>query len=66
MTAPTILDIDGITYNVISIKPFTVGPEQNSRMTGTVERISYTLQRPRGKRFYHVVQYENGAFSSVS
>lgn len=66
MTTATILDLDGITYDVISTKTFTVGPEQNSSMTRTVERVSYTLKRPRGRRFYHAVQYENGAFSSVS
>lgn len=66
MTATATLDLEGITYDVVATKTFTVGPEQNSRMTRTVERISYTLKRPRGRRFYHAVQYENGAFSSVS
>jgi hypothetical protein len=65
MTATSTLDIDGITYDVVGTSTFTVGPKENSSMTRTVERISYTLKRPRGRRLYHAVQYENGTFSSA-
>lgn len=65
MTSTATLDLEGITYDVIATKTFTVGPRENSSMTRTVERVSYTLKRPRGRRLYHAVQYENGSFSSA-
>jgi hypothetical protein len=29
-------------------------------------RISYTCKRPRGKRTYNVIGYENGTFSTAA
>ena len=48
---------DGITYEVIKAEPYT----HNGKA-----RIEYTCKRPRGKRIYWVVQYENGLFSTAA
>ena len=47
--------IDGITYNVIATSP----------ITSFANRYALTLQRPKGRRFYFAVRYENGAISSA-
>ena len=57
---------DGILMNVVSAKSYTIGPEQNSKMTRTVERVAYTCKRPRGRRNYVVIGYENGTFSTAT
>jgi hypothetical protein len=49
------IKIDGITYNVIKTAPI-------KEFAG---RYSMTLQRPKGKRYYFAVKYENGAISSA-
>jgi hypothetical protein len=46
------MNIDGITYNLIS-----------SKIIG--QNVEHKLQRPNGRRFYFVVVYPNGALSSV-
>ena len=56
---------EGIQMTVLSAKSFTIGPEENSRMTRTVERVRYICKRPRGRRTYVVFGYENGTFSSA-
>ena len=48
---------DGITYEVINATPYT--------HNGSA-RISYTCKRPRGKRTYLVIGYENGSFSTAA
>jgi len=47
---------DGITYKVITAKPY---------IHNGITRISYTCKRPRGKRTYVVIGYENGTFSTA-
>ena len=54
---------DGINYDVISAKTFTVGPREIRSMTREVQRVTYTCKRPRGRRFYFVIGYETGRFS---
>jgi hypothetical protein len=48
---------DGITYEVINAKPYVYNGNA---------RVSYTCKRPRGKRTYLVIQYENGLFSTAA
>ncbi len=48
--------ISGITYEVIAEKAFAFG--------ATV-RTEITLRRPKGKRIYHVVRYEDGSISEA-
>ena len=48
---------DGITYKVISAKPY---------IHNGSARISYTCKRPRGKRTYLVIGYANGLFSTAA
>jgi hypothetical protein len=62
---PTIT-IDGITYQIIKEKDFTVTPDMVGWCQAPVTRQSLFLKRPRGKRFYHAVRYESGRYSSVS
>lgn len=45
---------DGVTYEVVKAKPYEY--KGNSR-------VSYTCKRPRGRRFYMIIGYENGTFS---
>lgn len=47
---------DGITYEVINAKHYI----HNGNA-----RISYTCKRPRGKRSYLIIGYENGLFSTA-
>ncbi len=47
------MNINGITYNLISTKHLING------------RTELKLQRPNGRRFYFAVVYENGATSEV-
>ena len=49
---------DGITYEVITAKPYVY--------SYGIARISYTCKRPRGKRTYNVIGYENGTFSTAA
>ena len=63
-TLPTVT-IDGIVYQVIKEKDFIVTPDMAAWCKTTVTRQTLTLKRPRGKRFYHVVRYESGRYSSV-
>ena len=51
---------------VLSARPFTIGPNENSSFTHDVERCAYRVRRPRGKKEGLVIQYENGAFSTVT
>ena len=48
------IQIDGITYNVLSSNKFQAG------------RTELQLQRPNGRRCYYVVVYANGSMSSVA
>jgi hypothetical protein len=50
------LQIEGITYEVLKAQPYT----HNGNA-----RTEFTVKRPRGRRTYLVVKYENGQFSSV-
>ena len=50
------LQIEGIIYEVLKA--------ENYVHNGNA-RIQYTVKRPRGRRSYLVVKYENGQFSSV-
>ena len=59
-TAPkqmTITCANGIRYEVIKATPFT---------HNGCQRISYTCKRPRGRRTYLVIGYENGTFSTAA
>jgi len=49
------IQIAGIAYNVIS----------SQEIAGKPGRREFKLQRPNGRRFYFVVQYENGTMSEV-
>ena len=57
---------EGILMTVVAARSYTIGPEQNSKMTRTVERVAYTSKRPRGRRNYVVIGYENGTFSTAA
>ena len=63
-TLPTV-KIDGITYQIIKEKDFTVTPEMTGWCKAPVTRQELWLKRPRGKRFYHAVRYESGKYSSA-
>jgi hypothetical protein len=53
----TIQAADGIIYQVLVAKPFV---HNNNN------RVSYTVKRPRGRRTYLVIGYENGTFSTAA
>lgn len=55
--------IDGVTYIVVREKEFTLGAREG--FAKQVTRTALTLKRPRGKRFYEAVRYENGRLSSA-
>ena len=48
---------DGIKMNVVSACAFT--------WKGN-DRVSFTCKRPRGRRLYVVIGYENGTFSKAA
>lgn len=50
------MTIDGITYIVVSQKPFT---------HNGMARVAIGLRRPNGKKLYEVVRYEDGTMSAV-
>jgi len=50
------LHIEGITYEVLKAENYVYNGNA---------RTQYTVKRPRGRRSYLVVKYENGQFSSV-
>ncbi|MGA0983168.1 MAG: hypothetical protein ACO3ST_00550 [Burkholderiaceae bacterium] len=56
-TAAQIVCRDGITYDVIKAEAYT----HNGR-----SRVSYVCKRPRGRRTYMVIGYENGTFSTAA
>mgnify|MGYP003347663056 FL=1 len=64
-TAIPTVTIDGIVYQIIKEKDFTVTPEMAGWCKAPVTRQILTLKRPRGKRFYRAVRYESGQYSSV-
>ena len=64
-TAIPTVTIDGIVYQILKEKDFTVTPEMASWCKAPVIRQSLTLKRPRGKRFYSAVRYESGQYSSA-
>lgn len=47
------MNINGVTYTLISKTEIRAG------------RFELKLQRPKGKRFYFAVVYENGSMSEV-
>lgn len=49
------MTIDGITYEIISEK----------QIAGFDNRVEFCLRRPRGKRLYYAVRYENGEISGA-
>ena len=53
----TITCAAGIRYEVIKATPYT---------HNGMQRISYTCKRPRGRRTYLVIGYENGTFSTAA
>ncbi len=72
MTAATLtaelptVTIEGIIYQIIKEKDFTVTPEMVGWCETPTTRQWLTLKRPRGKRFYNAVRYESGKYSSVA
>ena len=52
----TIQAADGITYQVLVAKPY---------VHNNLNRVSYTVKRPNGRRTYLVIGYENGTFSTA-
>ena len=48
---------EGILMTVVSAKAYT---------HNGIARVSYTCKRPRGRRTYNVVGYENGTFSTAA
>jgi hypothetical protein len=61
---PTII-IDGIKYEILREKDFVLTSKEVSSLKHPVTRTTLYLKRPRGKRTYHAVRYENGTISSV-
>lgn len=57
------LTLNGVLYEVVSQRDYTLGNEEG--FSKEVTRTRITLKRPRGKKFYHVFRYENGSYSSV-
>ena len=49
------IEINGITYNLISV----------NQIQGKPGRKELKLQRPKGRRLYFAVVYENGMMSEV-
>lgn len=62
---PTVT-IEGITYQIIKEKDFTITPDMVGWCKTPVTRQSLTLKRPRGKLLYNAVRYESGEYSSVA
>ena len=56
--------IDGVSYNVIRETEFTLGPSEG--FIPSVTRAKITMKRPRGKKIYMAIRYENGKYSSVT
>ena len=53
----TLTSAEGIKMEVIKASPFT---------HKGCDRVSYTCKRPRGRRTYLVIGYENGTFSTAA
>ena len=66
ITALPTVTIEGIVYQIIKEKDFTVTPDQVGWCQSPVTRQWLTLKRPRGKRFYNAVRYESGRYSPVA
>ena len=49
------MTINGTTYEVLGEKKFS-----------EMARTEITLRKPRGKKLYYVVRYEDGSFSPVA
>ena len=49
------MTINGTKYEIISQK----------QICGFENRFEICLRKPKGKRFYHVVRYEDGSISGV-
>lgn len=49
------MNINGTNYIVLAEVP----------VKGFSGRVEITLRKPRGKRSYHAIRYEDGSFSSV-
>jgi hypothetical protein len=64
-TALPTVTIEGITYQIIKEKDFTVTPDMAGWCKTPITRQSLILKRPRGKRFYSAVRYESGKYSSA-
>ena len=47
---------EGILMTVVSAKTYS---------HNGIQRVAYVCKRPRGRRFYSVIGYENGTFSTV-
>lgn len=65
LTTPTIV-IDGVKYEVLKEKDFVLTPANLPSLKGPVTRTSLYLKRPRGKKVYLAVRYENGRISSAT
>ena len=48
---------EGILMDVVSAGTYT---------HNGIQRVAYTCKRPRGRRFYSVIGYENGTFSTAA
>ena len=66
MTQVTISTHEYKSLVVLSARAYTLGPKENSSLTREVERTSYRVRRPRGKKEGIVVRYENDTFSTVT
>lgn len=51
------IEINSVTYNIVGAKVFNHNGAQ---------RTELKRQRPKGRRFYFAVVYENGAISEVA
>ena len=49
------IEINGTTYEVLG----------QTKVAGFSDRFEITLRRPRGKRIYHAVRYEDGSISEA-
>lgn len=58
--------IDGVKYEILKEKDFVLTPDHLSSLSGPVTRTNLYLKRPRGKRTYLAVRYENGLVSSAT
>lgn len=51
------IKVNGHTFTIVKVQKF--------HPFGVIERLALTIKKPRGKRTYEMIVYENGSFSSI-